>query len=298
LANRSLPLPSNDWSYEDFVGQITALAKINGDEKVYGILSESQAVDVSGILLAGRNVQWLDVSGSFPLVRLNTPEMANSLIWLSELYHSGAIFSSAKGEGWWSSITNGIQSGQIAYWTVLAGQQNSLYFEGEKPSFRVGIAPLPAVNSNVAFDASIERGLYIASRSSNASACWIWARYLSDQPVSWYGVPARSSVSVSPVWESSVSPENANIYRQALARLQGLRMECAWKIMVLPINSWRSQVELGARNGEDVQQLLVVAQQKADVYQACLSQAGIKEMKESELRNTVTNCAKRADPTW
>jgi len=68
--------------------------------------------------------------------------------------------------------------------------------------------------------------------------------------------------------------------------------------MVLPINSWRSQVELGARNGEDVQQLLVVAQQKADVYQACLSQAGIKEMKESELRNTVTNCAKRADPTW
>lgn len=298
LASRSLPLPSNDWSYEDFVGQITAIPKLNGAEKIYGILSESQAVDVPGMLLAGRNVQWLDVSGSTPLARLNTPEMANSLIWLSGLYRSGAIFPSAAGEGWWTSITKGIQSGQIAYWTVLAGQQNSLYFEGQKPSFRVGIVPLPAVSSNVAFDAGIERGLYIASRSSNAPACWDWARYLSEQPVSWYGVPARTSVSALPTWESSVGLENAAIYRQALARLQGMRMEGAWKIMVLPLNSWQSEVEIGARNGEDVQQLLATAQQKAEIYQACLGQAGIEKMKEAELRGIVTNCAKRADPAW
>ena len=166
---------------------------------------------------------------------------------------NGAVFRSATGEDWWESITRAIQSGQIAYWAVLAGQQNSLYFdEGQRPAFRIGIAPLPTTASNVAFTASIERGLYIARQTSYAPEFWNRARYLSEQPVSWYGVPARTSIAASPVWESSVGPENAGIYRLALAPLQGTRMEGKWKLMVLPLNSWRGQVEIGARNREDV----------------------------------------------
>jgi hypothetical protein len=75
-------------------------------------------------------------------------------------------------------------------------------------------------------------------------------------------------------------------------------MEGKWKIMLLPINSWRSQAEIGARNGEEVKQLLLVAQQKANVYQACLSQQDISSLKEVDLREKVTSCAKQADPSW
>ena len=236
LANRGLSLPSMNWTYDDFVQQITSIATFKEDEKAFGVLPESQAVDVLGMLFAGRNVQWVDISGNVPVARFDTPELANSLIWLSELYHSEAVFQSASGEDWWGSITRAIQSGQIAYWTVLAGQQNSLYFDGgHQPSFRIGIAPLPNTASNVAFDASIERGLYIARQSAHAAACWNWAKYLSEQPNTWYGVPARTSVAASPAWENSVGVENATVYRLALTRLQGTRMEGKWKIMLLPL---------------------------------------------------------------
>jgi len=299
LANRGLSLPSTNWTYDDFIRQITSIATPQGDEKAFGVLPESQAVDVPGMLFAGRNVQWLDISGNVPIGKMDTPEMANSLAWLSELYRSGAVFQSASGEDWWGSITRAIQSGQIAYWTVLAGQQNSLYFDGgQQPSFRIGIAPLPNTASNVAFDASIERGLYIAHQSAHAAECWSWAKYLSEQHNTWYGVPARTSISASPAWESSVGVENATVYRLALARLQGTRIEGNWKIMLLPLNSWRSQTEMGARNGEDIKQLLLIAQQKASGYQACLSQQDISSLKEAELREKVTSCAKQADPSW
>lgn len=299
LVSRGLPLPSTNWTYDDFVQQITSIATSKGAEKAFGVLPESQAVDVPGMLFAGRKVQWLDISGNAPVARLDTPEMASSLVWLSELYRSGAIFQSATGEDWWESITRAIQTGQIAYWTVLAGQQNSLYYDGgQQPSFRIGIAPLPTTASNVAFDASVEQGLYIARQSAHAAECWNWAKYLSEQPNTWYGVPARTSVAASPAWESSVGKENATVYRIALARLQGTRMEGKWKIMLLPLNSWRSQAEMGARNGEDVNQLLLIAQQKANVYQACLSQQDISSLKEMDLRAKVTSCAKQADPSW
>ena len=299
LASRGLPLPSMKWTYDDFVQQITSIATSKGAEKAFGVLPESQAVDVPGMLFAGRNVQWLDISGNVPVARFDTPEMASSLVWLSELYRSGIVFKSATGEDWWGSITRAIQSGQIAYWTVLAGQQNSLYFDGgQQSSFRIGIAPLPTTASNVAFDASIERGLYIARQSSHAAECWNWAKYLSEQSYTWYGVPARTSVATSPAWESSVGVENATVYRLALSRLQGTRMEGKWKTMLLPLNSWRGQAEMGARNGEDVNQLLLIAQQKANVYQTCLSQQDISSLKEVDLREKVTSCAKQADPSW
>jgi ABC-type glycerol-3-phosphate transport system substrate-binding protein len=299
LVSNGRPLPANDWTYGEFVSQITEIAALGGADQVYGVLSESQAVDVPGMLLAGQDVQWLDVSGNFPVAHLSTPEMANSLTWLSELYRTGAVFQPAAGENWWASIASAIQSGQVAYWTVLAGQQNSLYFEGgQKPSFRIGIAPLPAVSASVAFDASIERGLYLARRSPHAPACWTWAKYLSEQPVSWYGVPARTSVSSSPAWEASIGSENAGVYRQALARLQRTRMEGQWKLMALPFSTWRSQAEMGTRDGQDLHQLLTVAQQKADMYQACLAQADLSTSKEAELSGIVSNCAKQADPSW
>jgi ABC-type glycerol-3-phosphate transport system substrate-binding protein len=303
LTSRGLPLPSEQWTYADFVQQITAVAASKGPGKLYGVLPESQAVDTTGMLLASRKLEWLDVSGSAPAAALDTPAMADSLNWLSDLYHSGAVFQSAAGEDWWGSITSAIQSGQIAYWTVLAGQQTSLYFnEGQPPSFQVGVVPLPGVAlngaSSVAFDASMERGLYISRQSANASACWAWASYLSEQPVSWEGVPARTSIAALPAWESSVGPENARVYRTAMTRLQGTRMDGQWKTMLLPLNSWLSQAEMGARSGEDIQQLLAAAQQKADAYQTCLSQSDVASLKENELRDRVSECARQADPSW
>ncbi|MFZ3070748.1 MAG: extracellular solute-binding protein [Anaerolineaceae bacterium] len=299
LAKYGLQSPSMEWTFEEFLQQVTAVASISVTEKSYGFLPESQAVDTTDMLFAGRNIQWLDTTGALPVAKLDTPEMVNALTWLAGMYQSGGLFQSASGEAAWNSITTAVQSGQVAFWTALAGEQDELYFNGENPSFKIGIAPLPVISkSNGSFDASVERGFYISRSSQNPQACWSWAKYLSEQPDAFNGIPARKSVAASPAWESSVGADNAAIYRSALARVQTEDAETQSNTLKMPLESWKSQAEADVIRGNDPQQALIQAQQKADAYLYCLEAVDISDLNDKDLSARVSTCAKQADPAW
>jgi len=299
LSKRGLQPPTPDWTFEQFMQQITTVASISPTDTSYGFLPESQAVDTMDMLYAGRNIHWLDTTGALPVAKLDTSEMANALAWYAGLYQSGELYKSASGEEAWNSITTAIRSGQVAFWTALAGEQEELYFNGENPSFKIGIAPLPVISkSNGSFDASIERGFYVSRSSQNPQACWLWAKYLSDQPAALNGIPARKSVAASPAWESSVGADNAAIYRSALARVQTEDAETQSNTLKMPLESWKSQAEADVIKGNDPQQALIQAQQKADAYLSCLASANISNLSDKDLQAEVMTCAKQADPSW
>lgn len=299
LARRGRAAPSDSWFFDEFVTDITSVASNSNDDQSFGLLPDSQAVSITDMLLAGQGAQWLGELSGLPIAHLNTPEMTNALIWLKSLYPSGALFRASTGENWWPSITQVVQTGKVGFWTVLAGQENDIYFDGEEPEFKIGITTLPLIeDSTYSFSHSIELGFYISTQSQNPQACWTLARFLSEQPVGYNGIPARKSVANSPAWESSVGIEKAEIYRKALAQNQSATNRLYPDTLLRPLQSWLGQAELDVLNGANTQQSLVAAQQKADSYHACIVTIDWSNLSEQVVIEKVLQCAKQADPQW
>jgi ABC-type glycerol-3-phosphate transport system substrate-binding protein len=298
LAKRGLQPPSIDWTFDEFLQKITAVSSVTGADKSYGFMLDSPSVSTTDMLYAGRNVQWLDTIGTLPVAKFDTPEMVDTLNWFAEMYKSGVFFEPASGDDWWPSMTRAIQAGQIAVWTARAGEQEE-HFSGAAPTYKIGIAPLPKLkNSNVSYGSIAERGFYISSSSPNPQACWLWAKYLSENSAVFNGVPARKSVANSPAWEAAVGSENAAVYRAALANSQSEAEETLSPYLLFPLKDWLFQADQNVRKGNDAKQELVLAQQKADAYQACMTAVDISNLNNTELYAEVLICAKKADPSW
>lgn len=299
LARRGIQPPASDWSFAEFQQQITSATRNSDGDESFGMLPDSQAVDVKSMLLAGRGAQWLGELSSLPTANFNSPEMVTSLLWLKDLYNTGTMFHPSAGEDWWASITNAIQAGQVAYWTVLAGQENSVYFDNNEPQFAIGIVPLPNISgSTYFFSHTIELGFYISNQSQHPGACWTLAKFLSEQTTGYNGIPARESIAISPEWESSVGAVQAEIYRMALAQSRLSTGVTYPDILTLPLQSWLGQLEVDVRNGANAQQSVATAQQKADDYYSCLAITDWSSLRGAEIRERATTCAKQADPSW
>lgn len=299
LAQRGRAAPSAGWDFGEFVMDITSVASNSNGDQSFGLLPDSQAVSITDMLLAGQGTQWLGELSGLPIAKWNTTEMANALIWLKGLYLSGALFQASSGENWWPSITQAVQTGKVAFWTVLAGQENDIYFDGEEPTLKIGITTLPFIeDSTYFFSHSIELGFYIANQSQNPQACWTYAKFLSEQPTGYNGIPARKSVANLPAWESSVGIEKAEIYREALAQSQSVTNSLYPDILLRPLQSWLGQAELDVLNGANTQQSLAAAQQKADSYYACIASIDWSNLSEQGIIEKALQCAKQADPQW
>ncbi len=299
LNRRGLQPPTSDWSFAEFQQQITAATRNPDGDESFGMLPDSQAVDVKSMLLAGRGAQWLGELSGLPTANFNSPEMVTSLLWLKDLYNTGVMFQPAGGEDWWASITNAVQAGQVAYWTVLAGQENSAYFDKNVPQFGIGIVPLPNISgSTYSFSHTIELGFHISNQSQYPGACWTLAKFLSEQTTGYNGIPARESVATSPEWEYSVGAVQAEIYRKALAQSRLSAGVIYPDILTLPLQSWLGQLEMDVRNGANAQQSAATAQQKADAYYSCLVITDWSSLRGTEIRERTTACAKQTDPSW
>jgi ABC-type glycerol-3-phosphate transport system substrate-binding protein len=299
LAKRGLQPPDNNWTFSDFSQQIEAVASTSKDDLSYGFMLDSQTVNTHGMFLSGRGVQWLDRSGDLPVAKLATPEMANALAWLAGLAKSGALFIPSSGDEWWSSISYALESGQIAFWTSLAGESDlGAFSSNETPSYKIGVAPLPVIPEiGDAFDArNYERGIYISSQAQNPQACWTWIKFLSEQPTTFNGVPARKSVADSAAWEASVGADKATVYRLALARIQSNESTYTSAWMEMPLDTWNGQAFNAALKGEDYQALLPALQTKADAYLACISKVDQAKLTDDTVKTEVNNCARQADP--
>ncbi len=298
LARRGLQPPSLEWTFDDFLNLIQAATSTTEGDQTYGLLPDSQLVRPVDLLLAGRGANWLDTSGEFPVVTLNTPEMASTLTWLADLYHSGVLFQSSPGQDWWPSITGAVTSGQVAFWTALAGEPDGGYYSNaEKLPFKVGIAALPVIPAGAgSFQESFDKGMYISSQAKAPQACWTWMKFLSEQPAVFQGVLARHSVAASPQWETTVGPEAAAIYRAAAAhvtRSGNFSISLNERYLQLPLGTWEGQAKSGAMQGNDPAPLLVDAQRKADAYLACMQGVNLATIAKTDLQAKVMACAKQ-----
>jgi multiple sugar transport system substrate-binding protein len=298
LAKNGLQPPSVDWTFDDFLQKVTAVSSITGTDKTYGFMFASPSVvNTTQMFYASRNVQWVDSTGALPVAKFDTPEMVDLVNWFIEINKSGVFFEPASGDDWWPSMTRAIKAGQIGFWTAKAGEEE--YFSGDAPTYKIGIAPLPKQeNSKVSIGRITERGFYISKSSQNPQACWSWAKYLSENSAVLNGVPARKSVANSPAWEAAVGSENAAVYRVALANSQSEAEETLSPYLLLPLNGWLGQAVENVEKGNDAKQELVLAQQKADAYQTCMTAVDISNLNNKELYAEVLICAKKADPSW
>jgi ABC-type glycerol-3-phosphate transport system substrate-binding protein len=244
------------------------------------------------MLYAGHGLQWRDLSGSYPVVNLNTPETVETLQWIEDLYQSGVLYRSDPDEDWWLSISGAVTSGQVGFWTAPAGEEEKEFFGYSKPDFKVGIAPLPNTPKlNGPYDRNYELGFYISASSEAPQACWELARYITEQADKLDGVPARNSVANSPAWVDEKGTETAEVYRKALENSMtgdfGFpEMGYFW----FPIENWWWQASQNIRDGNNPEQELAAAQQMIDDYLDCMASVDVLNLDRHELEEESQAC--------
>ncbi len=290
--------PGHDWTFAEFIENLTAVTSITNEIPIYGFLPESQAVNIFDMILSGNNIHWFDDGAGLPVAQINTREMANIIQWYQNLYQTGVLFTSSTDENWLPSIQKAIQDGQIGFWTVLTGEEE-VYFDGKEPAFNIGITALPFISEpDYPYSKTINTGFYISSQSQNQQACWLFAKYLSEEPSLYSGIPARKSVANSPAWMSSVGVEKAEIYLQALQQSQPAKNLSYPDFLLWPYHNWLGQVVFAVKQGHEIQQELAAAQQKADAYYACIIPIDWAMLNEEMVEQNVIDCAKKADASW
>jgi ABC-type glycerol-3-phosphate transport system substrate-binding protein len=302
-----LKLPSIDWTFDDFVSLIQAVASTSETDPSYGFMGGGD-LDMYAMLLEGRNIQWVDLTNNYQAVRFDTPDLANGLEWLEKLVKERALY-------YWPPQPEGVEmpamndsvnkffSGQAAFWDSRVGSVNGLgtaftYF-GKTPSFKVGIVPLPVMSvGSDAFSWSLDRGLYISRLSKNPQACWTWMKYLSDHSVALHGVPARNSVASSPEWEAIVGADMAQIYREATSRVNHTYNDSSNNKgrMSYPMREWQGNALTAVFQGKDAVTALAEAQRKADAYLSCLKDVDPAKLSASDVKAKIITCATQADP--
>ena len=296
LTRRGLETPSIDWTFDDFVDLIVAAGSISEDDPSYGFLTDSSSVNTIELLLAGHGAQWLDTTGELPIARFNSRETINGFVWLNNLYQNGALFKaqSTAPEDWWMSVNDAVQSGEVAFWTALAGEQKKDYFSAsQNSSIEIGVLPLPEVpNHNVSLDSGFVRGFYISNYTKHPQACWSWIKFLSEQPAAFNGVPARKSIAASPEWEANVGSENAKIYQAAYSQMQYANANPFFSTLVWPLQTWLGDAWISIRDGGDPGIVLTEMQHRADLYHACLLEKDLTSNDELALMEQVRDCTK------
>lgn len=298
LRQNGVEQPGGDWTFTEFIEKLTAVTSISNDRQSYGFLPDSQAVNIFDMILAGNDTHWFEDITGLPVARINTQEMTNIIGWYQNLYQTGVLFTSASDENWLPSIEKAIQDGQIGFWTVLIGEEE-VYFDHKEPGYNIGITTLPVISDPIyPYINTINTGFFISSQSQNPQACWLLARYLSEEPSLYSGIPARKSVANSPDWISSVGIEKGEIYFKALQQSQPSENLAYPDLLLMPYRNWLGQVVFAVKQGHEIQQELASAQQKADVYQTCISSINWNVLNEKLVKQNVIDCAKKADPSW
>jgi len=295
LARRGLPLPANDWTFDDFVELASAVASTSDSDPSYGFLYSPYNEDE--FLALGRGVRWIDFKPNPPQVDLTGPDMLEYLNWISKAQQERLIFNQ---ENNWEKMDSIISSGQLAFWIATMGEQ-SIWFtgSGKESPYKIGMAPIPQVSGNNPMVSwSNDRGHFISADSPDPRACWDWIKFLSEQSSLFAGVPARRSIVESPAWEASIGKENAKAYRVALANLKPIEsMDVSLDTMKIlwPLNTWKTQAVQAALEGQDIQPFVTAQQQKVETYLPCVSTLDMSKPVD-QLSEEILSCLKQADP--
>jgi ABC-type glycerol-3-phosphate transport system substrate-binding protein len=294
LAKRGLQPPANDWTFDDFVKLLEAASSTSSSDRSYGFLAN----EWDDLLLQGRGATWADLESDPPQAFFDTPEMLASFNWMADMVNSGVLL--VQRDNNWEEISNAFGEGQVAFWISQIGEPWGYYMPyGQSPKHKIGVAPMPEMGSPSGYYGwGNTIGLFISQKSQDPQVCWDFMKYVSEQPATFPGVPARRSVSESPAWENQVGPDLAEAYRAAIAQIKP-RSEMAmttYSPIGWPFYTWRSEALRGIINGEQPRVILEAAQQKAEDYLACMAIVDLSKLSEEQQSQEVMTCAKQADP--
>jgi ABC-type glycerol-3-phosphate transport system substrate-binding protein len=294
LARRGLQPPSTDWTFEDFIDLMEAASSTAATDRTYGFLSDGW----DDLLLEGRGAKWADLESDPPQALFDSPEMMATLNWLADMANSGVLLMQKENN--WEEINNAFGEGRVAFWIAQAGEPWGYYMPfGQPPSYKIGVAPMPQMpgTSNYGGWAST-MGLFISENTQEPQVCWDFIKYVSEQPKSLPGIPARSSVNQSAAWEAQVGVEFAEVYRAALSRIKprSEQVTSNYNPISWPLYTWRSDAIQKVLNGEQPRGQLEAAQQKAEDYLACMANVDISALSEEMQQQEIIACAKQADP--
>jgi ABC-type glycerol-3-phosphate transport system substrate-binding protein len=297
LEQNGLEPPPLDWTFDDFLMYLTAVTSTTGPEKTYGFITSSNSVATTDMFYAWRGVQWKDVSGASPAVHLDTPEMADLLIWLNELDQSEVFYRGEAGSEWWGSLVATVDAGQVGFWTANAGDEGSEFING-RLSYETGIAPLPAVDKpNGPLGIIDSLGFYISNSTENVDICWALGKYLSGQADVVNGIPARTSLLESQEWINRIGADKVAVYQKSIENsLADITDDPYSYYLWSPIKGWLAEARLDLSNQQDPSQVLAGLQQMSDLYLECMADYDLLNMNRDAYRAAAETCATQVDP--
>jgi ABC-type glycerol-3-phosphate transport system substrate-binding protein len=291
LEKRGLEPPALDWTFDDFLALIAAVASTKEGDESYGYLSNGY----EDLLLRGRGVSSFDLSQDPPVAMFDSPEMLSAIEWLQDQQKNNTLLIQSQDN--WATVQEAMSSGKLAFWATQAGNEAWMFSgPGTTPPHAIGVIPLPSVpDPTASIYWNSTQGYFISGQADHPEACWDWIRYLSDQAEAFSGVPARRSLAESSNWEAIVGPEKAEAYRAAVS-MTTIPLEMDQSAIGWPFYNWQYQVFSAVLEGADPQQSLSEAQQKAEAYLACMAEVDTSGLSGEAMYTQANSCARQADP--
>ncbi|MFN2224324.1 MAG: hypothetical protein ACK2UH_17335, partial [Candidatus Promineifilaceae bacterium] len=158
---------------------------------------------------------------------------------------------------------------------------------GDEGEFDTGAVPLP-IGTGEARGSGYQSatGYFISADTQVREACWEWIKFLTRQPGTGSGLPARQEVAQSDAFREQVGPELADAYLASMANAT----EAPYSQQIADENSWLSYPVIWlynaysqiVRDGVSVEEALENAQQMADEYRACIIEANAFDDEEAQ----------------
>lgn len=176
-AQRGVPEPAPDWTWNDMVAAAEQLAEKRGDEfEVYGILDWG---DGTSTLYRELSTRGMNLWQSDPAtLRVDDEEFVAAVERVAELARSGAIYVQTDEGDAFNDFQKLILDQKVGMW-----QPDMLAFGGPEPtepSFAVGTVPYPHDELS---SFSSGQGYVISGGTQHPEASWRWIAFLSEQVI-------------------------------------------------------------------------------------------------------------------
>lgn len=239
FAARGIPLPSGDWTWDDFVR--TAQELRDRQAGVYGYAAALWRQEPWLFILQHGGRMFDDWQHPSRLA-LDDPQTAEAMEWYASLIFRLDVAPSPQEArqafGNQQGAYSGILAGKVAMW---AGYLSSRTLQETGASFQWGATTLPRDQHALTL-ANVE-AVGISPQTRHLQETWAWVTFLSTQVPSRLA-PARRSVAMSPAFEQKVGAEVAGAARKA--------MEQAWVVPQEPAALYRQLESAWAQALDDI----------------------------------------------
>jgi multiple sugar transport system substrate-binding protein len=287
-----LPLPTADWTMDDFLNATQKLTTGQGDTKQYGFViprSTSEAVKFLVHLFGAATVQG---SGDTLKPNFTDPNVVQAVRKVVDLLKSATPhtrltdYADSRQDADYGPLTGDGRAGTWFAWGLYAYGQ-------DRPSFTMAMAPPPLAQAVLDTDDISTSSLYISARTDKQQACWTWLKYFSASTVPGASnIPARRSVAQSAALNQA-QPGMAAVYAAYAAALDRIGQLAPGGNApggnapgTPPIDyNWFYRAIDRTLQGKDLEQELAEAQALTEHYMACVRSGGLRQ-----------TCTQQVDP--